>query len=675
MKGLPIGGSDVDKKILVQLRIDLSKIEQLVKCKPSTIATCEKSYYYYLQLWQFCCRKNFSLAIYITGSPPVDEVSCSYLVLGDNDDKDDKDDNDDKDDKDDNDDMDDSNDNDDKDDPNPKTYGLRLHCGFSLQSSFSLYNNIWSGFGRICQFDAPFRASMELPDSWKEILDNELHRKDPPTRDPVIVAPPTLKKEQRVGEEDSDNYELAAEAIMDKVSPLFLSMFMAKGYAHVVYPPENVSLNEEDPVQQFKKTGPLTVPFQVCQPRVNHRSYTSSFVRDSVIPKMTENVMGTSQDYFGQSAIYVMMYMEANRDLENDEYDEKDEQKKPSLWNHVQILPVLDGLVDRTNTLGMDKRSIAMPVSPKEVQELARIFGVDLNEIGDPLEYNADVANFVQGTMFAYATQRNTKEEKRARQAFQKRGQVCWVFCHVLQSICQKFHGFSTTKSILQFRETLLKELGLEMEYPNNIPDLLEETRSLLHAVTALRIGVIEGLSRMLACYYHSRFMYPEVNQQQLLDRYLQGPHLARHHLFRRSLLPDLDDEDVTSYLRGLTVMGTKTYVYNPFCLVEEKLWPISKGFSKEDIGYMFSLSRVHQNSASQTQETNMQQLIKGYFEWIKNHSKKDTVAEYILDPPVPQHGVEKINKRKAGGKRQDDRCVPGDDFCVKTQFHCLNRP
>ena len=556
-----------------------------------------------LDLWDMLCRAFPSLPVYVTARPPVDHVDCQYLC--------------------------------DKDDSNRIRYNLQLTAGFSLQSCVSLLNMLWAGGHRIQTNGSnayPFVADGET-----KIKDYRTScREETSAPDWTAGNPKDLSALARYGIEsialrdDPDDRHLKYfEGTIGGLSPLFLTMFLAKGMTYVKRPKDyklkGTSMEAGGHTAVFDVNRSTAMPYLFCQPTCNIRGYTYSNLKQKVLDGIKTNLEqpDAGHDAFRSATLYCMMYREelcGAEDLADDD-------------NLLSVRPVQDLI---RGAVGLKQKfvSTAAPVTTEDVEILIDLFRVPKDLLKASLSSKAYKS--LMQSMKAYPEE--------SRKYLEARAGACWRFAFVMSYICKAFDGFSTLSQIFRFRGVLVRRLGLErLDPPYNVPDLLEECRTMLHAITPCRIGLVEGLGRMLIAFYTSRFMYPEDTDSTLVDRCLRTSEDALKSVLPAEWLGIQARKDYTSYLSSVSHQATKTVFLFPASFTEEGDLPDHKDrFFKRDLTVMDHVSQKHQNIADKTETAAMRDILKRYFTYIVSGKNIGTVAKYVYrPPPLAENGVQ----------------------------------
>ena len=447
------------------------------------------------------------------------------------------------------------------------------------------------------------------------------------------------KKKVPSPEKSIPDVNVSAHCSVGDLSPLFLSMFIAKGYT---------SFDSTSTYGGITHNNPATLPLLFTQPRCNHRDYTVEQLREKVRYIMDSNLKGPKADFFQQQAIYCMLYEiqlgERLLDLNDDDI--------------LYLRPAMECLKDTESSPTTNANfSRATAAKKSSLQKLAVAFGLPFEgHMADDGKLDDSTLNQISEIINGLPQQEtfDAGRSDRVSSFLKTRATNCWKFSYLLKNICALFNGLSTLTDIFRFRSKLIRALCIpEIQPPSTVPELLEECRTYLHALTPLRVGVIEGLGRMLAVFYHSRFLYPETGLVALYQRYLGKKELIQNHVLPEERI-GMDRRECGHYLKAITVQSLKVIIHNPAVLSKAD----RKGYStldmiEQDVQYMALLSNIHQNSAALVESTSLAQLLKNYFRFIKDRHNQD-VGEYILNPTGNKEDVDptptgKNNKTKKG--------------------------
>jgi len=582
--------------------VNLKHVEACVKREYADFPAWEDSinmasYRRLLLMWDICCRAYPSLILYLTGRPPVDEIDCAFLCKkGVDDDQ----------------------------------SGLGLQVGFSRKSAISLGNLLWCGWGRANK--DPESAVEAKAEGWKNLVDGCVTPKLWTVSDPAeFVIPPDLKRRHanKMG-------HIYCEGSVERLTGAFLTMFVSKEFSY---------LKSDESGQLGADKSPTCMPLLFCQPSCNHRPYETAHLKNKVEDIIATNLSNPQLDYLGagSGALCALVYKEqiCGRMSTDD----------PRL-----IKPVMESLQSRTK-IEVSRCTRATAVNSEDIKKLAKIFGITITApegLYEDFEAHADkMAGDCSGADASGPGLLRTKKEK--VDFFKKRGEVCWEFSYLLRYLCKMFGGFRKLEDILGFHKVLAEALGVrDQAPPRNVPDLLEECRTYLHALTPLRIGLIEGLGRMLACMYHSRMFHPETNDASLIERYsdVDNDKAATYLQKVEDRSNFKQNLSVTAYLEAVTRPSVKVLIHNPVCFEDGGFRHDDSELSRQDMCCMADISKDLQGAATIAESTSLVSLLKGYFQQLS--SKRDEAMENYFEKPIEfsQDMVTKRELRKSTSKR-----------------------
>ena len=559
----------------------------------------KKLYVIVLKLWNICCKAYPSLPLYLTASPPVDRLAACIL----------------------------SNEKEDK-------HGLQLSVAFSHQSMMSLANLFWCGFKRASPkpslpFQVDFLIDIQTT-QWNSMLQkSRSHVDDDRSKFESGVHGGHVSLCHQFHENEDPEYDkMHIEGQGINISPLLLSMFMGKAFAGLkpaVCKNHTVRFNNGTRKKTFKldESSTSLLPLQVAQPRCNHRSYSHFALSMKVCRIINDNFSNPTMDYWKSSTLYCLLYKENVTRLS------KEKSRAMVEGNSLLIKPIIERL--DTPELESAQTNIAAPITSNDLDDLAKSLGFVLPDVPNSFKVGYQFAtecetSLTDAEFCRHAKFLRTTEER--EKFFCDNAQVMWKFCSILERMNVCFNALSSTQEILNFRAVLAKKLGiLDIDPPTNIPDLVEECRTLLHAVTPVRIGMIEGLGRMLSIYYHSRFMYPESSASDLIERNFQTKEKSDKHLLRKTAFHTKKNDPFSGYIHNISRKSCRVIFHIPVCLPNGDRHSQTE-YLEEDMEYMRRLSKKHQNAASMVQKTSYVDLIKGF---ITN--RPSPVEEYLTNP------------------------------------------
>ena len=579
----------------------------------------EESYQLYLKLWNVVCKAYRNLPLYLTCRPPVDVVNCRHLtgvVRGEM-------------------------------CRREVTVGMEMSIGPSIQSVMCLSNLVWSGTSRYTDYKATWGwkcdnlGSQKLwndavksaeDDAWKEGMNEK-----------VQLSAGSRVMNTEIVQDERDKNHIHAKSTISAMSPLFLAMFLSKGFAFLsektMTDRKFVSINQngenkEEEEVSFNKKKIALCPISFCQPSCNHRDYDFSALKDKVLDMMSQNLQNTQNDPFGSNTLYCMAYKEVACGVTPGKVKS----------NPLYITPFHGGLAS-SERIETSTCPVATAVSMTDVKNLADVFGIeyDTNVI---VPDNIKIGKGYNSSKLQYVMFSDTDAKDRF---FCQRLEVCHTLSYVMVHLNIMFDGFKTLISLMRFRKFLRDKLQLDgLDAPNNVPDLLEECRTLFHAVTPIRMGMIEGMGRMISVHYLSRFQYPEENDAVLLQRFFKGMNIPHTHT-----LDGMKKGWFTGFMNYLQVVckdSAKVMLHNPACVEKDSVYGIvdEHGFWDEDMLHMKHLSQSIQNAAAKVQATGVADLLKNYLGHL-NFSLDGEMKLYIMKPgDLPScYRSQKLNSEK----------------------------